>query len=101
MPTSNIHPAVVKPTIRPSGSVPTLQQSTRVHEITKGRFGSITPSTHFHDFQKQLNESILKSSQDALANDLEKSKYQIKEFEGRVSRKVWLYDTIYMCVLIR
>ena len=88
MPTSNIHPAAVKPTIRHSGSVPALQQSTAAHETTKGRLGSTTPSTHLYDFQKQLNESILKSNQDALANDLEQSKYQIKEFEGRVSSKV-------------
>ena len=83
MPTSNVHPGAIKPTIRHSGSVPTLQHSAGDY---KGQFNSARSSTtHFHDFQKQLNESTLKSSRDALASDLEKSKYQIKEFEGRVS----------------
>ena len=86
MPTSNVHPGGVKPTIRHSGSVPTLQHSTGDY---KAQFNSARSSTHFHDFQKQLNESTLKSSRDALASDLEKSKYQIKEFEGRVSSKVY------------
>ena len=88
MPTSNIHPGAVKPTIRLSGSVPALQHST-------GQSRSST--THFHDFQRQLNESTLKSSRDALASDLEKSKYQIKEFEGRVSNKVFLYAVMFVC----
>jgi len=76
-----------KPTLQHSGSVPALQYSTANYLTTKGQFDSTRPSTHLHDFQKQLNESTLKSSRDALATDLEKSKYQIKEFEGKVS--VW------------
>lgn len=104
MPTSHVYSAVTtttaaaaaKPTLRHSGSVPTLQHSTAEYLTTKGQFNSTRTSTHLHDFQKQLNESTLKSSRDALATDLEKSKYQIKEFEGRVS-KVSLYDVIDMC----
>ena len=93
--TSNIHPGAVKPTIRHSGSVPTLQHSTGEY---KGQFNSARSSTHFHDFQKQLNESTLKSSRDALASDLEKSKYQIKEFEGRVSIKCHCMCNLYSLI---
>ena len=97
MPASNIHPGATtaaavaaKPTIRHSGSVPTLQYSIAEYLPSKGQFKT---STHLHDFQKQLNESALKSSRDALATDLEKSKYQIKEFEGRVSTTISLLLT--------
>ena len=98
MPASHIHPGATtaaavaaKPTIRHSGSVPTLQYSTADYLPSKGQFKT---STHLHDFQKQLNESALKSSRDALATDLEKSKYQIKEFEGRVSNCV----SVLLCI---
>ena len=102
MPASNIHPGATtsaaiaaKPTIRHSGSVPTLQYSTAEYLPNKGQFKT---STHLHNFQKQLNESALKSSRDALATDLEKSKYQIKEFEGRVSNSYSVM--LFVCVTI-
>ena len=98
MPTSNVYPTVTaaaaKPTIRHSGSVPSLQYSTTDHMTTRGQFNSTRTSTHLHDFQKQLNESTLKSSRDALATDLEKSKYQIKEFEGRVSKICYMMQFV-------
>lgn len=102
MPASSIHPGATtsaaiaaKPTIRHSGSVPTLQYSTAEYLPNKGQFRT---STHLHNFQKQLNESALKSSRDALATDLEKSKYQIKEFEGRVSNSYSVM--LFVCVTI-
>lgn len=79
-----------------SGSVPLLQLGITDHLTTKGgQFNSTRSSAHLHNFQKQLNESALKSSRDALATDLEKSKYQIKEFEGKVSN-VLLVNELYV-----
>ena len=54
---------------------------------SKGHVDPARPYSHLRDLQEHLKESTLKSTRDALANDLERSKCQIKEFEGKVSKE--------------
>jgi len=53
---------------------------------SKGHVEPVRPYSHLRDLQEHLKESTLKSTRDALANDLERSKCQIKEFEGKVCK---------------
>ncbi|XP_065916725.1 coiled-coil domain-containing protein 18-like isoform X2 [Dysidea avara] len=69
-----------------TGTAPVLRYTSVDHLLTsKGHVEPVRPFSHLRDLQEHLKESTLKSTRDALANDLERSKCQIKEFEGKVT----------------